>query len=120
MSLFKIDGVALPTIPIGNVKYTENDLQSVGYRDEAGFLHKITVRYGVRKLEVKWNMLTDEEVSLIRSLTKGKEFFRLEYFSDNNNGVIEKAYAGDPSYSLYNVRNGKGMWKDYSISFIEG
>ena len=121
MNYFKVDGMGLPPVPVGNVSYQENDLQSVGYRDELGFLHKTTVRYGVRKFELKWNTLSDKEMNQLRTLLKGKEYFRFEYICANetHTGVIDMAYAGDISYSLYNYIKGIAIWKDIKVSIIE-
>ena len=49
MSVYKVDGVALPPVLRGNAKYSENDLAEEAYRDALGFTHKKTVRFGVRR-----------------------------------------------------------------------
>ena len=49
METFIANGIELPT-PKPNPKYTEEDLQLEAWRDEAGYLHKIQVRTGLRKV----------------------------------------------------------------------
>ena len=122
MDFFKIDGVALPKVARGNAAYSENDLQEKAYRDAYGVMHKKTVRWGVRKIELKWSRLTDSELALIRSLTKRKEYFSVDYYSDTYgiNGHIDSAYGGDTlKYTLDKGATNKKNWKDVSISLIE-
>ena len=122
MDFFKIDGVPLPKVARGNAIYSENDLQEKAYRDAYGLMHKKTVRWGTRKIELKWSRLTDRELALIRSLTKHKEYFGVDYYSDTSgvNGHINSAYSGDTlKYTLDKGATNKKIWKDVSISIIE-
>lgn len=122
MEAFKIDGTALPAIARGNAAYSENDLQEKAYRDAYGVMHKKTVRWGVRKIELKWSRLTDSELALIRSLTKQKEYFSVDYYSDTAgvSGHINEAYSGDTlKYTLDKGASNSKVWKDVSISLIE-
>lgn len=122
MESFKINGTALPPLPRNNVNYSENDLQGNAYRDAYGFMHKKTVRWGVRKFELKWNRMTDAQLSLLRSLTKGKEYFAVDYYSDKAGGLghINEAYSGDTlKYTLDKGATNQYVWKDVTISLIE-
>jgi hypothetical protein len=120
METFIANGVKLPT-PSIKPKYTEQDLQSSNTtRDLVGYLHKETIRWGVRKVELEWAYLTNEQMNLIRSATKGKEYFTFQYYSTSA-GISGSftAYTGDFTYSLYSLRKGVGEWTDVSLSFIE-
>ena len=122
METFIANGVELPTPGI-KAKYTEEDMQSENTtRDAYGVLHKETVRWGVRKVELTWPYLTDAQMNIIRSACKGHEWFVFKYYSTTAgiNGQIDNCYTGDLKYSLYSLRNGVGEWIDVSLSFIEG
>ena len=123
--VLKIDGTELPTPDENGVKITEQDLQVNSYRDMAGKLHKRTVRWGLRRLDVSWNRLTADQVNLIRSLTKGKEYFSLSYYSsDDKSGTISECYSGDLEYGIRKIvkdKNGKdrAIYESASIAIIE-
>nr|DAO20455.1 MAG TPA: hypothetical protein [Caudoviricetes sp.] len=122
MSVYKVDGVALPPVIRGNAKYSENDLAEEAYRDALGFTHKKTVRFGVRKIELSWPRLTDDELNLIADLTKGKEYFKFEYYDRKKKaaGVIQEAYSGNTlKYTIDKGATNKKVWKDISISIVE-
>lgn len=113
------DGVLLPEPGI-NVDYSESDVQEYANRDEGGFMHKKTVRFGVRKITLKWPVLTSDEINTIKSATKGKESFTFQYYdaAKKLEGTME-AYTGDLKYTLYSLAGGEPMWINASMSFIE-
>lgn len=123
--VLKINGTELPTPDENGVEITEQDLQVNSYRDMAGKLHKRTVRWGLRRLDVSWSRLTAEQVNLIRSLTKGKEYFSLAYYSsDEKSGTIPECYSGDLKYGLKKIvkdKNGSdhAIYESASIAIIE-
>ena len=122
MEAFKIDGTALPPVARNNAQYSENDLQEKAYRDAYGVMHKKTVRWGVRKIELKWTKMTDAQLTLLRKLTKGKEYFSVDYYSDTEgvSGHIAEAYSGDTlKYTLNKGATNQYVWKEVSISLIE-
>lgn len=123
--VLKINGTELPTPDENGVEITEQDLQVNSYRDMAGKLHKRTVRWGLRRLDVSWSRLTAEQVNLIRSLTKGKEYFSLTYYSsDEKSGTISECYSGDLKYGLKKIvkdKNGRdrAIYESANIAIIE-
>lgn len=123
--VLKINGTELPTPDENGVEITEQDLQVNSYRDMAGKLHKRTVRWGLRRLDVSWSRLTAEQVNLIRSLTKGKEYFSFAYYSsDEKSGTIPECYSGDLKYGLKKIvkdKNGSdhAIYESASIAIIE-
>lgn len=122
MEAFKVNGTALPPVARGNAQYSENDLQEKAYRDAYGVMHKKTVRWGVRKIELKWSKMTDAQLTLLRSLVKGAEYFSVDYYSDTAgvSGHINEAYSGDTlKYTLDKGATNQYVWKDVSISLIE-
>ena len=121
MNLLIVDGVALPTPD--EMKYKEADLQSEGYRDELGFMHKTTVRWGVRSINVKWKrILSDADLTLIRNAVRGQEYRTVQYFTDigNHSGTMTAYCGADMDFELYSVDGGgHGGWKDVTIDIIE-
>ena len=120
METFIANGIELPTPKI-NPKYTEEDLQLEAWRDEAGYLHKIQVRTGLRKVELEWPYLTDEQLGVVRRAVKGSEYVTCRYYSDSAgiNGYMSEAYSGDITYELYTLRYGHGEWVNVKVSIIE-
>lgn len=120
METFIANGIELPTPKI-NPKYTEEDLQLEAWRDEAGYLHKIQVRTGLRKVELEWPYLTNEQLGVVRRAVKGSEYFTFRYYSDSAgiNGYMSEAYSGDITYELYTLRYGHGEWVNVKVSIIE-
>ena len=120
MNVLKVNGVALPT-PTG-MDYKEADLQTEGYRDAAGLLHKTTVRYGVRTIKAKWErQLTNAELTSMRNLIKGTEYITVSYYSDTlgESGTMT-AYTGDMDYQLIRaISNSTAFWSGLTLSFIE-
>ena len=126
MNIITIDNIDLPTPT--EMEYKEADLQADGYRDEAGVMHKVTVRWGVRTIKATWAYgLTDAQLALMRNAIKGtngnhKEYVTMKYFCDgtNNSGTMT-VYTGDMDYKLSRIVNSPSdrRWKNLTISFIE-
>lgn len=124
MNILKFGSVNLPTPD--SMTYKEADLQSEGYRDEAGFMHKVTVRWGVRSLKVKWERpLTNAELTLIRNAVKTpsnrQEYQTVTYYCDTtgDSGTMI-AYTADLDYNLSRViSNSDARWTGLSLSIIE-
>lgn len=112
--------ITLP-IPKFQLKYTEEDLQLDAWRDEAGYLHKIEARRSLRKVELEYPYLNDEQMSLLKRALKSQEYFKFYYYDYANgiNGVINEAYSGLFTYTLYSMRYGTGEWIDVHCSVIE-
>lgn len=121
MNILVVDGVTLPTPTV--MEYKEADLQSEGYRDEAGYIHKTTVRWGVRSLHVEWgNHLTNEQLSTIRYATRGRESILVNYYADAgmHSGTMVAYCGADMDYKLVRVEDsGKALWKDVTLDLIE-
>jgi len=118
---WKINGTAIPTPGI-DTKYTEEDAQLTAYRDENGLLHKNTVAWGKRKVECVWPILTNDEINLLRKLTKNSEYVTLTYYNtqDGTSGTISQCYTGDLTYKLHTYAlNNEPMWLEVGLNFIE-
>lgn len=112
--------IELP-VPKIQLKYTEEDLQLEAWRDEAGYLHKIEARRSLRKVELEWPYLNDAQLNLIKNATKSYEYFKFYYYDyeSGTNGVIDEAYSGPLTHTLYSLRYGVGEWIDIHLSIIE-
>lgn len=112
--------ITLP-VPKIQLKYTEEDLQLDAWRDEAGYLHKIEARRSLRKVELEYPYLNDNQMSLLKRALKSEEYFKFYYYDYENgiSGVINEAYSGLFTYTLYSLRYGTGEWIDVHISVIE-
>lgn len=110
----------LPT-PKFELKYTEEDLQLEAWRDESGKLHKVQARTGLRRVDLEWPYLTDEQLSYIRTALKTSEYFRFIYYNsdDGMGGEMSEAYSGNLTYTLYSLRYGEAEWINVKVAIIE-
>jgi hypothetical protein len=108
-------------VPKYQINYQEEDLQLEAWRDEAGYLHKVEARRGLRRVDLEWPYLSDDELSLVRTALKSSEYFRFIYYNSQSGtgGVMQEAYSGNLTYTLYSLRNGEGEWIDVKIAVIE-
>ena len=108
-------------VPKIQIKYTEEDLQLEAWRDEAGYLHKVEARRNLHKIELEWPYLNDEQMAYIRRATKTHEYFKFIFYCDavGKYGVLDEAYSGPFTFTLYSLRHGTGEWIDVHLSIIE-
>ena len=108
-------------VPKIQTKYTEEDLQLEAWRDEAGYLHKVEARRGLHKVELEWPYLNDEQMTYIRRACKTYEYFKFIFYCDTTGeyGVLDEAYSGPFTFTLYSLRYGEGEWIDVHLSIIE-
>ena len=113
--MLKINGVAMPTPS----EMTPNiyDLTD-GERDSTGTMHidLIATKY---KLECKWNILNQANMTKILNAIKSITFN--VSFVDPETGAEKtiNVYKGDRSTPIFKIVNGKNIYKDFKINFIE-
>ena len=116
-----VDNFTLPTPD--KMEYKEADLQWSGWRDAAGFLHKTTVRYGVRTIKVTYERtLYNEDITLIRNALTGpgKEYLTVTYYCDDaQEGGTMTAYVSDRDYALVRVMESNAKWTGLTFTLIE-
>lgn len=116
------DGTQI-TLPVPKFKigYQEEDLQLDAWRDEAGYLHKIEARRSLRRVDLEYPYLNDSQMSLIKRALKSQEYFKFYYYNYANgtSGVINEAYSGTLTYTLYSLRKGEAEWVDVKVAIIE-
>ena len=108
-------------MPKYKIGYTKQDLQLEAWRDEAGYLHKVEARRGLRRVDLEWPYLTDTEMNTIQTALKSSEYFKFTYYDYTVGSTAEmsEAYSGDITYTLYSLRNGVGEWVDVKVAIIE-
>ena len=99
-----------------SVSYEDLDSEESG-RDESGFMHRVVLREGVKKLAVTYANLSREEYLYMESLFKGKAEFRVDCRDDNGSLLSFIAYRSKHSVSIFNAKT--GSYKNYSFNIIE-
>lgn len=115
-------GVTYPLpVPKAKTSYTEEDLQLEAWRDEAGYLHKVEARRSLRRIDLEWAYLNDDQMAYIKTALKSNEYFTFYYYdyANGTTGTLTEAYSGNITYSLYSLRYGEGEWIDIKVAIIE-
>lgn len=97
-------------------EYSDLDSDETG-RDEAGVMHRIVLREGVRKCTLQYESLTREEYQYMRSLFAGKSQFEVEYRDHDGQVAKFTAYHSNHSITVHNAKTGE--YKNYNPSIIE-
>lgn len=105
-------------IPDADIAVEFNSLASEDSgRDESGYMHIIWVRSNIRKVSLKYALMTESELEYMTSRMQGKEF---EFTFVDVGGVhTMNAYTSNIQATLYTTFNGINIYKDISISVIE-
>ena len=117
--LFKINDVPM-LVPDTDVAMSFSDLDaSDSGRDEAGFMHRIVMRYKVGSWKFTYSHLTEEEKQYMESLFPDSDNFRFLHPSNRNSGVMEETICYRSKYDI-SWKNAKtGLWSGYGFSIIE-
>ena len=104
--------------PDMNVNITENDLDaSDSGRDEAGYMHRIVIRSGVKTWEFVYSVLDAEDYEYIHSLFNGKAHFVFSYRNSDGSISTTNAYSSKRSITLRN--HATGEYKNLKFNIIE-
>lgn len=89
-----INGVAydLPTPSPENYQYQNTHLEN-SYIDANGYLHRDIVRKNRAKVFCGWDLLEEDDMSLLETLYD-QTYFYLTCTDNHNNRVTKKVYAG--------------------------
>ena len=88
-------------------------------RDETGIMHIDWVRRDVRKVNLKYNAITETELAYMMSKMQGKEFtFK---FLDQGSVQTINAYVGESNYEFYSYSSlyAEGVYTNFEIHVIE-
>lgn len=113
--MLKIGGVAMPTP--SEMTPSIYDITD-GERDSTGTMHidLIATKY---KLECKWNILNQANLTKILNATKNITFSIS--FIDPVTGTEKtiNVYKGDISTPIFKIADGENIYKDFKINLIE-
>lgn len=114
---FLIDGqpILAPDEDV-TISYEDLDSEESG-RDEGGYMHRIILREGVKKIPLSYAFLNREEYLYMESLFKGKPEFQVDFRDEHGMPVQFTAYRSKHSITISNVKT--GTRKNYNFSIIE-
>lgn len=114
---FLIDGVPI-LLPDAGVELQFTDLDSADSgRDEAGFLHRIVLRRGVRTWNLSYSLLTKEEYAYMQRLLLSRDTFPLTYENEQGEQAQTTAYCSNHALSLYDRT--LGVYRELKCTVIE-
>jgi hypothetical protein len=114
---WKVNSSALYTPSAGiQVEHTNLAGSSSG-RTEDGIMHIDWIRRDIRKVHLRWQVLTAAELDYVLGLMQGKEFTLT--FKDRGKVQTMKAYSSESSYTYYSTIRGTDIYTDVSINAIE-
>ena len=105
-------------IPSAGIQVEHTNLAgSSSGRTEDGIMHIDWVRRDIRKVNLRWSVLTASELDYILGLMQGKEFVLT--FKDRGRVQTMNAYSSESSYTYYSAALGEDIYTDVSINAIE-
>ena len=114
--MIKINGVEIPTPSDYTMEIM--DLSTNAERTASGLLVRDIVAKK-RKILLRWNYLSKENLSFLLS-TVSPSFFNVEYINPETNQLeTGEFYAGDRKAGAIDYRNGVIRYKDISFNIIE-
>lgn len=116
-----VDGVQLPTPAKDGITFSSNKIWSsnTGRLEQSGLIAG-TIVCIKRKLEIKWNHLSWDQVSAIESAVSTLVPFHTLTFTDlHGTTTTMSVYFGDPKYTQYSWAAGMQWFDDVSVSAIE-
>ena len=105
-------------VPSAGIQVEHTNLAgSSSGRTEDGVMHIDWIRRDIRKVNLRWKVLTASELSYILGLMQGKEFVLT--FKDRGAVQTMNAYSSESSYTYYSAALGEDIYTDVSINAIE-
>lgn len=122
MAVLKVNGTDLPEPSEITVSLQDVDYESG--RDQTGTMFRDRKRGGlhaVRKIECKWNVLSNADVKTLLMAVKDASMsltFPDPYEGNNRTSTV---YVGDRKAPIYwkDPTTNKWVWKDVAFNFIE-
>lgn len=111
-------GGAPVLLPDAGVELQFTDLDSADSgRDEAGFMHRIVLRRGVRTWTLGYSLLTKEEYAYMQRLLLGSDTFLLTYENEQGQTAQTTAYCSNHALSLFDRE--RGVYRELKCTVIE-
>ena len=105
-------------IPSAGIQVEHSNLAgSSSGRTEDGIMHIDWIRRDIRKVHLRWSVLTAAELDYVLGLMQGKEFTLT--FKDRGQIQTMKAYSSESSYTYYSAALGTDLYTEVSINAIE-
>lgn len=105
-------------VPSAGIQVEHTNLAgSSSGRTEDGVMHIDWIRRDIRKVNLRWSVLTAAELDYILGLMQGKEFTLT--FKDRGKVQTMNAYSSESSYIYYSAALGTDLYTDVSINAIE-
>lgn len=105
-------------IPSAGIQVEHSNLAgSSSGRTEDGVMHIDWIRRDIRKVHLRWSVLTASELDYVLGLMQGKEFTLT--FKDRGRVQTMNAYSSESSYTYYSAALGEDIYTDVSINAIE-
>lgn len=105
-------------IPSAGIQVEHSNLAgSSSGRTEDGVMHIDWIRRDIRKVHLRWSVLTASELDYVLGLMQGQEFTLT--FKDRGRVQTMKAYSSESSYTYYSAALGEDIYTDVSINAIE-
>lgn len=112
-----IDGQPV-LVPDADVTISFEDMDSeVSGQDEAGYMHRLLLRSGVKTIPLSYASLDTEEYRYMESLFQGKREFKVDCRGIDGSPLSFMAYRSKHSISVHNIKT--GVHKNYNFSIIE-
>lgn len=117
MYIIKINGIKMPSPT--DISVTIADISSENSKRNARgdmLIDRITTK---RKLELSWDIISLEDMSLTLKLVKDI-FFTVEYPDPEEGKFLTKTfYVGDRTAPILAYKEGKPIWKNVKFNLIE-
>lgn len=105
-------------IPSAGIQIEHTNLAgSSSGRTEDGIMHIDWVRRDIRKVNLRWSVMTASELNYVLGMIQGKEFVLT--FKDRGTVCTMNAYSAESSYTYYTAALGEDIYTDVSINAIE-
>ena len=105
-------------VPSAGIQVEHTNLAgSSSGRTEDGIMHIDWIRRDIRKVNLRWKVLTATELDYILGLMQGREFVLT--FKDRGKVQTMNAYSSESSYTYYSAALGEDIYTDVSINAIE-
>lgn len=116
-NILRVGGITLPDpskMSIEDYDITESE------RNANGKMITQIIREDVHKITCEWALLRTEEYMMIRRSIKRKFDLHVYFFIPEQNAEGELVmYAGDRKTPIYTYRNGRPVYKGFTMNFIE-
>lgn len=100
------------------LSYSDLDSDESG-RDEAGYMHRIVLRYKVATWSFVYSSLTEDEKRYMESLFDGLSEFEFTHPGRTDVAVKETTLCYRSNYGITWKNAVTGLWKNYKFNIIE-